>query len=65
MSPANPKNPAAALHNAGPNNYKTNKFSKIQLQNIADHLYTPQDKHGVKTTTAAATGHSRNDPLTQ
>ena len=41
MSPANPKNPAAALHNAGPNNFKTTKFSKIQLQNIIDNLYTP------------------------
>ena len=63
MSPANPKNPAAALHNAGPNNFKTTKFSKIQLQNIIDNLYTPHDKHGLKTTTAAAAGASRNDPI--
>lgn len=56
MSPHNPKNPVQALHNAAPNNIKTTKFSKIQLQNIIDNLYVPQDKHGAKTTSAAAAG---------
>ena len=63
MSPTSPKKPAGALHNAGSNNYQTTKFSKIQLQNIVDNVYTPHEKNGPKTTSAAAAGAQRNDPI--